>query len=66
MDGKLRSVFKHFVEIFWIYLRFMVLAVIIFFLVQWYITNYGDDEPTTAPTASKQDYNQQPAPKQDL
>lgn len=46
MNQTLRTLWNYVVDIFWIYLRFMVLAVVIFFLVQWYIQNYDavDDE----------------------
>lgn len=41
--------------IFWIYVRFIVLAVIIFYLVQWYIREYdgGETEETGEQSATK-------------
>lgn len=44
MNGERRTVLNYVAEVFWIYVRFMVLAAIIFFLVLWYMRTYGDAE----------------------
>lgn len=52
---RLRMVGRHLWAIFWIYVRFIVLAVIIFYLVQWYIREYdgGETEETGEQSATK-------------
>lgn len=62
-----RNISKHVTEIIRIYVRFIVLAVVIFYLVQWYIRNYDEDDETgTGEVVQKPLVDEQEASRREL